>query len=272
MHHRAIITNLKFTYAKQRKTLRTLLRYLQYRNDKTSAEHVRQFDEHGHRINRWTNQGLGETHREILDTALDLATTGLKNNVGARLLVIAPEVHLMDAIPQERRTDVLRELTEATVENWFERINLPTAEYAYVVHEAEPAETRPDGRLKDETALSQTYLHTHVILAATVPGFETERQDYKVYERQIEALHEAGREAMAVIWQRELGLERVDELNQELEDRTQRYLALDAMHERNVESLGRDTEPHALDKTLDPAPLPPPQRNLDLGLGLERDG
>src|SRR4051812_30372920 len=121
MHRRAIITNVKFAYANQRKKLRGLLRYVQYRNDKDGAEHVHQFDEYGQRLERWTDRGLGHEYREILDNVLDLATTTMQRNVGARLLVIAPEVHLMEAIPEEQRADILRELTESTVENWFER-------------------------------------------------------------------------------------------------------------------------------------------------------
>jgi hypothetical protein len=227
MHRRAIITNTKFVYANQPTKLRGLLRYFQYRNDKTSADHVRQFDEQGQRVERWRDRGLGSDYREILDSCLDLATTHLQRNVSARLLVIAPEVHWMAAIPEDRRLDVLHELTETTIDSWFEQMNLPTAEYAYVCHESEPSDMRPDGTPKDEPQLSDTYLHSHVTLAATVPGFEQAREGYKVYDRQIQALHEAGRTAMAHIWERELGVERVAELTQELEERTQRYAELD---------------------------------------------
>jgi len=169
----------------------------------------------------------------------------------------------MEAIPEDRRADVLRELTESTVENWFERMNLPTAEYAYISHESEPTDTRPDGRLKDETQLSQSYLHSHVVLAATVPGFEQEREGYKVYDRQIHTLHEAGRDAMEQIWERELGVERVAELNQELEDRTQRYLELDKAQARE--------EPETIIELAKPdieGPLrsATPQSNIDVDL------
>jgi len=268
MHRRAIITNTKFVYANQRKKLRGLLRYFQYRNDKDSAEHVQQFDDRGQRVDRWTDRGLGGEYRDILGKSLELATTTMHRNVSARLLVIAPEVHLMEAIPEDRRADVLRELTESTVENWFERMDLPTAEYAFVLHESEPTDTRPDGRLKDETQLSQSYLHSHVVLAATVPGFEQDREGYKVYDKQIRALHEAGRDAMEQIWQRELGVERVAELNQELEERTQKYLELDAVQTRDEPQHA--LEQRAISNEATPSPRMP-QRDFEAGLEREID-
>jgi len=268
MHRRAIITNTKFVYANQRKKLRGLLRYFQYRNDKDSAEHVQQFDDRGQRVDRWTDRGLGGEYRDILGKSLELATTTMQRNVSARLLVIAPEVHMMEAIPEDRRADVLRELTESTVENWFERMDLPTAEYAFVLHESEPTDTRPDGRLKDETQLSQSYLHSHVVLAATVPGFEQDREGYKVYDNQIHSLHESGREAMEQIWERELGVERVAELNQELEERTQKYLELDVAQARDTGQ--REAEPElmadSLTRETDVDPL-----QLDRDRSLERE-
>jgi hypothetical protein len=266
MHRRAIVTNTKFVYANQRKKLRGLLRYFQYRNDKESAGHVRQFDEDGQRIERWTDCGLGNEYREILDNCLTLATDHLQRNVSAQLLVIAPEVHWMEAIPEERRADVLRELTQNTVEGWFERMNLPTPEYAYVCHESVPSDQRPDGSMKDEMHLSETYLHSHVVLPATVPGFEQEREGYKVYDRQIHALHEAGREVMEQIWERELGVEQVAQLNLELEQRTQHYLKLDATAERvlaDTELAVPERDADSLDREIPGLP--------DAGLEMEFD-
>jgi hypothetical protein len=190
---------------------------------------------------------------------LSQSTTHLRENISARLLVIAPEVHFMEAIPAEQRITILKELTETTVENWFERLDLPTANFSYVIHEAEPADTRPDGRLKDATELSATYLHSHVVLAPTVPGLDQECEPYPVYARQIRSLHAAGRAALQQIWERELGAERVAELNQELAERTQRYLALD-------QAQGRDTP--AMTWPEPNRAVPPPTRDLDLELEL----
>jgi hypothetical protein len=237
LHPRSIITNLRFTYKDQRRKLMGLTKYYQYRNDKSGATHVRQHDREGQRVERWIDCGLGNHYSQIVQHCLDRSTTDLKKNVGARLLVIGPEVHLMQAIPAERQMGLLKELTETTVENWFEKLHLPLPEYAYCIHESEPSTTRPDGRLKDEAERSGSYLHSHVVLAATVPGLDVERQSYKVYDKQITLLHEAARESLEHLWTRELGKERITELNQQLEARTQHYLELDQAYEQNPLTL-----------------------------------
>jgi hypothetical protein len=265
MHRRAIITNVKFAYLQDHKALQGKLKYFQHREDKHLAQLARS-DEFGNPISRWTDRGLGDGHENILRGCLDSATTDLKKNVAARLLVIAPEVHFMEAIPQDKRASIMRELTSATVETWFDKMGLPAADYAFVIHESEPSRQRPDGQEKDERDLSDSYFHSHVVLSATVPGLDQERQTYRVYENQIRQLHEAGREAMEQIWTRELGPERVAELDAELEARTQRYLALDA--ERLAESL-RET-PLVETSTEEERTLPV-ERNFDLDLGLEID-
>jgi hypothetical protein len=265
VHRRAITTNVKFTYADQGGYLRGLTKYLQYRDDKEGRTHVPQWDEDGKRVPRWTDRGLGDSHRSILSNAGQLTTSGLKREVGARLLVVAPEVELMHAIAENRRADVLRELTESTVEGWFDKMNLATPAYAFVLHESQPSNERPDGRLKDE-AQDKSYLHTHVVLAATVPGVESERQNYLVYERHIRQLHEAGREALEVIWTREIGQERLAELNADLERRDERQRELDRQQtQREAEQFfGITPEP----ETAAPEISPPIDR--DLGLELDR--
>jgi hypothetical protein len=265
VHARSVTTNIKFAYKDHKKKLHRLLRYFQYRNDKSSAEHVRQWDEFGQRVERWHDRGLGTQHHEILENVLDLATDTLKRDVGARLLVIGPEVSLMQAIDPDRRVDVLEELTEKTLDNWFERMDLPTPEYSYVVHESQPSETRPDGRLKDEMQ-TEAYLHTHVVLAPTFAGVGHERELYKVYDKQVTWLHEAGRTAMQEIWEREIGMEHFAELQAELNERDIRQKDLDRQHEQAE-----------LEKLFVPAPsheqeaAPPVSRAMDEGLEMELD-
>lgn len=260
IHRRSVTTNIKFAYKDQKKKLHGLLKYVQFRDDKEGASHVYQFDEFGKRLERWVDRGLGNDHQEILENVLDLATDDLKRDVGARLLVVGPEVNLMQAIEPEKRVDVLRELTEKTVENWFERMNLPTGEFSYVVHESQPSDNRPDGRLKDE-GQNASYLHTHVVLAPTVWGVERERETYKVYDKQISMLHEAGRDAMEEIWERELGVERFAELQSELAERDVRQRELDRQHQQaELEKL------FAIEK-----PLEIEMPSLDMDTGLELD-
>ena len=98
-------------------------------------------------------------------------------------------------------------------------------------HDSQPSDERPDGRLKDD-GHADSYLHSHVVMAPTVPGLVEERERYGVYEKQISWLHQAGRDAMASIWERELGVDRYAELQAELVERDRYQRALDAEHER----------------------------------------
>lgn len=130
----------------------------------------------------------------------------------------------MNTIPESRRVAVLAELTEATIDRWFESMNQPTAEYSYVVHRGTTRDTLPDGSAKS-VAGGQEFLHSHVVLAPTVAGLEEDRKRYWVGKKQLPMLHQASREAMEHIWTRELGIDRVQALNLALTDRTQRLQA-----------------------------------------------
>jgi hypothetical protein len=243
LHTRAMIANQKFIYKKEGDHLKGKLKYFQHRDDRQT--HIKQFDEQGNRIQRWMDRGLGGSHKAIAASCEQLATTGLKNEVGARTLVLSPQVEFMAAIPAERRSAVMAELTEATVESWFEAMNLPTAEYAFVVHQGDVKNDRPDGVEQD----TREFVHSHVVLAATVPGLMQERDNYKVYKEQLDDLHRVSAEAMERIWTRELGAERVAELNQDLEALTERLHALDQAREREALEAAIPDE-RAVDETL----------------------
>jgi hypothetical protein len=215
----------------------------QYRDDR--RQHIKQVV--GKR--RWVNKGLGQTYGEINTNCQKLATDSLKQNVAARTLVISPELSFMQALPEHRRIPVLAELTEMTVERWFDAMALPTAEHSYVIHRGLSKAERPDGLTKD-VAAGQEFLHSHVVLAATVPGFEADREKYWVGKRQLPMLHEAAREAMEHIWTRELGAERVQELNTELTAKTQHLQELDAA--RQQQAVQRETpDNQTVTKALD---------------------
>lgn len=227
LHERSIIANQKFIYKKEKGHLSGKLKYFQHRNDRDT--HIKQRDEHGQPIRRWVDRGLGDTYAAIARTCTYLATTGLSSEVGARTLVLSPQVEFMQALPPDRREAVMAELTEATVDSWFEKMNLPTAEYAFVVHQGEVKNDRPGGVEQDDRA----FTHSHVVLAATVQGMEG-RENYKVYKEQLKQLHAASAEEMERIWTRELGPERVEELNQQLEDLTAQLRDIDDAREQAV--------------------------------------
>ncbi len=211
---RSVISNLKFIYKKEGDHLKGKLKYFQHRDDRDT--HIQQRDENGEPVRRWEDRGLGDNYNSIAQSCANLATTGLKNDVGARTLVLSPQVEFMAAIPPDMRMAVMAELTDATVERWFEEMRLPQAEYAFVVHKGEVKTDRPEG-IEQE---NKEFVHSHVVLAATTPGFSQDRENYKVYKEQLDDLHRVSTEEMERIWTRELGVERVQELNQELEQLT----------------------------------------------------
>jgi len=211
---RSVISNLKFIYKKEGDHLKGKLKYFQHRDDRDT--HIQQRNEHGERIRRWEDRGLGDNYSSIAQNCDRFATTGLNNDVGARTLVLSPQVEFMAAIPPDMRMAVMAELTDATVERWFEEMRLPQAEYAFVVHRGEVKSDRPD----DIEQENKEFVHSHVILAGTTPGLTENRENYKVYKEQLEDLHRVSTEEMERIWTRELGVERVQELNQELEQLT----------------------------------------------------
>ncbi len=211
---RSVISNLKFIYKKEGDHLKGKLKYFQHRDDRDT--HIQQRDGNGDPIRRWEDRGLGDNYNSIAQSCSQLATSGLKNDVGARTLVLSPQVEFMAAIPPDMRMAVMAELTDATVERWFEEMRLPQAEYAFVVHKGEVKTDRPEG-IEQE---NKEFVHSHVVLAATTPGFSQDRENYKVYKEQLEDLHRVSTEEMERIWTRELGVERVQELNQDLEQLT----------------------------------------------------
>jgi len=292
MHQRSVIANVKFVYQSKRSELKGKLKYFQYRDG--VDEHLEQ----NGLPERWMNNGLGQSFGEIYANCQQMATTHLQNNVAARTLVISPQVDMMQAIPEERRMDVLHELTEATVDGWFEEMDKPITEYSHILHRAETADERPDGQLKDRDS-GVEFLHTHVIVAPTYEEIDGSRQPYKVYSKQLQQLHEVAREEMERIWTRELGPERVAELNQQLEEMTELHIVKDAERTqsaaREIAGLEREKRPSfepdiaeglegealldawfgpratlEIDPEL-PAPELPDDLDLDLGLELDDD-
>lgn len=219
MEPAAAITNLQYIQQGNHADFVGRLKYYQYRDDKHN--HVPQQDVDGNTVQRYVDCGLGSHYAAIHQRTADLATDTMRNpskNVTARLLMLGPEPELMHAIPEDDRQAVLEEYTEAVVDRWFEAMDTPgQPDYSYVVHEAEPSDEMPGGEAKD-VPQDKSYLHSHVVLAATTDN-GLEREKYWVGKDEIRQLHETGRQEMKRIWTRELGEERVAELNQYLRDK-----------------------------------------------------
>lgn len=153
-----IVADLKYKSPKRRgrgtghKGLHSTLKYVQYREDhntKAGPEKLR---------DRWQDLGLGSHYREIFEACDRLKS----KHVLAWTWVVSPAPDLMALVPQDKRRDVVMDVTERVVEAYYEARNYQTPPHSYVLHD----------RLTDE---GEQQLHTHVILpglAPTVEGWE----------------------------------------------------------------------------------------------------
>lgn len=234
MHQRSVIANAKYQPASNKAGMKKLIKYYQYRDEKN--EHIPQQDEQGRATRQWIDLGLGKHYSQIMNQLEHEETDDLKKAIGMRTLVIAPEIDLMQAIEPDRQEQVLAELTIATVEQFFEDADLPAPHYSLILHHGAVSETRPNGEEIDEDLKrgDMPYLHAHVVLSPTLAGKDYEKESYFLCRDEAAAnrskqrnplaltnLHEAARENMEHIWERELGRERVQQLNQDLEEKVE---------------------------------------------------
>ena len=134
------------------KGLRGLLRYLHYRDTRNNNLAQEQ------RLERWTDRGLGQHHGEIYQNVQPLQS----KHVLAWTWVISPAPDLMALVPEDQRRDLVCDLTERIVEDYYTARDLNMPEYSYVLHDRETTQ-------KDDED-PQQHLHTHVILPGTVPS------------------------------------------------------------------------------------------------------
>jgi hypothetical protein len=74
--------------------------------------------------------------------------------------VISPAPDLMALIPEDQRRDLVCDLTERIVEDYYFERDFGTPEYSYILHDR-------DAKMSDTDTLQQ--LHTHVVLPGTTP-------------------------------------------------------------------------------------------------------
>jgi len=134
------------------KGLRNGLKYFQYREDhntKASPDRLR---------DRWQDRGLGAHYREIDANCQRLQS----QHVLAWTWVISPAPDLMALVPQDKRRQLVMDVTERIVEAYYEARGCQIPPYTYVLHDRQTKE-------------GEQQLHTHVILpglAPTVGGWE----------------------------------------------------------------------------------------------------
>ena len=144
--------------------LKKLLKYVSHRE---SPDHRPvEIDE------RWTDCGLGKGWREVYENAGRLAGP----YVLAHHMVIAPAPDLMALVPEDLRQDLVREVTERTIEAWHEARGLNQPEYSYVLH---------DRDTDDEYGMQM--LHTHVFIAGTIENSFGERESHRVQREHVVA-------------------------------------------------------------------------------------
>ena len=135
-------------YGTGRKGLSSTLKYLQYR-DKVQNLLAQNRD-----YERWQDQGMGQHWREIMKNSSDYQS----QHVLAWTWVVSPSPDLMALIPEEQRRDVVCDLTERIVEDYYLERGFTIPEYSYILHD----------RQTDEDDMQQ--LHTHVVLPGTTPS------------------------------------------------------------------------------------------------------
>jgi hypothetical protein len=138
--------------------LRATLKYLQYRDNRDL--HVQQ----GENVERWVDHGLGQHYRAIFENCDKLHS----KHVLAWTWVISPAPDLMALVPVEQRRDLVLDLTERIVEDYYTSRGFDVPEYSYVLH----------NRLTESEDGSEPmqHLHTHVVLPGTAPLAGTDRQ------------------------------------------------------------------------------------------------
>ncbi len=150
-HKQMCVANLKYkkpTEADSKKA-KGLLRYLTYRDSRDG--HIKQVSGQ----ERWVDHGLGHTVGEIAETCDRYQS----EHVLAFTLVFNPNPELLAMVPEKQRGRFVRELTENTLDQFFEVRGLETGvEFSYVTHNRVSEDPQAPG-LPDP--------HTHVILPGT---------------------------------------------------------------------------------------------------------
>lgn len=172
--------------------LRSTLKYLQYRDNRT--DHLPQMQDN----ERWRDLGMGQHYREIFENCDHLQS----KHVLAWTWVVSPAPDLMALVPEEKRPQLLCDLTERIVEDYYTERGFELPEYSYVLHD----------RLtdaKEEGEEPMQHLHTHVVLPGTVssiaerlPVYNNKERGHDALFRQVASRHFADMldEAVGVEW------------------------------------------------------------------------
>jgi hypothetical protein len=153
------------------KGLRSTLKYLQFRDNRT--EHLAQVQDD----ERWRDLGMGTHYREIFENCDHLQS----KHVLAWTWVVSPAPDLMALVPEKKRAQLVCDLTERVVEDYYTERGFDLPEYSYVLHDRL---TTP----KEDGEEPVQHLHTHVVLPGTAPSVAERLPVYNNKERGHDAL------------------------------------------------------------------------------------
>jgi hypothetical protein len=176
---------------------RGLKRYLKYVAFRENPEHF-ELEEH----EKWTDAGLGSNWREVYANLTNLEGP----YVLAHNMLISPAPDLMELVPDDLKHEVVREVTERTIETWHIERGLAVPEYSFCLHDRDTS---------DEYGLSQ--VHAHIFIAGTIENSIGERESHRVGKSQVVAtpyalerednLHRIAHEQMEYMLDRTIGIQ-----------------------------------------------------------------
>jgi hypothetical protein len=139
---------------------------------------------------------MGVSHGEIFKNCDALQS----KHVLAWTWVISPAPDLMELVPVAERRELLYDLTERVVEDYYTARGFDVPEYSYVMHSAKTKGN--DGEPPQE------HLHTHVVLPGTAPStadrlpvYNNSRQGHDRLFREVAAQHFADMlDERGIVW------------------------------------------------------------------------
>ncbi|MEQ8678075.1 MAG: hypothetical protein RLP44_23075 [Aggregatilineales bacterium] len=190
------VSNVKYKKPTEHegKRMKNLLKYLTYRESRDEKAH------HAGGRERWMNHGMGRSATEIAERC----DAYQSDHVLLFSLVINPNVDLIRMVPPEDREPFVKQLTERTVNGFFDARGIDTGvEWSAVIHH----------RLTDgEEAPGQHNPHTHIVLPGTYYDADEGRRKPLYFSRNksvnhVEMLHEVTQINMVDLMDRYAGLD-----------------------------------------------------------------
>lgn len=217
------VSNVKYKKPTQQegKRMKNLLKYLTYRESRDEKAR------HAGGQERWMNRGMGQSASEIAERCEAYQS----EHVLLFSLVINPNVDLIRMVPPENREQFVKQLTERTMNQFFDARGIDTGvEWSSVMHHR-----KTDG----EEAPGQHNPHTHIVLPGTYYDADEGRRKPLYFSRNrnvdhIEMLHEVTQTNMVDLMDRYAG-----------RDWEQRYDELTAIREQQ-EQIATIEEAHGL--------------------------